>query len=67
MTARSIPRIEDLRFLTGRGDYVADRTAPGLLEGVVLRSPHAHARLGTIAAEAARRLPGPRSFPQPTP
>ena len=58
MTARSIPRIEDLRFLTGRGDYVADRTAPGLLEGVVLRSPHAHARLGTIAAEAARRLPG---------
>lgn len=58
MIARSIPRIEDLRFLTGRGDYVADRTAPGLLEGVVVRSPHAHARLGSVVAEAARRLPG---------
>lgn len=58
MIARSIPRIEDFRFVTGRGDYVADRMMPGLLEGVVVRSPHAHARLGTVTVEAARRLPG---------
>ena len=60
MSERSIQRIEDLRFVTGRGDYVADRTAPGLLESVVVRSPHAHARIGSIDVEAARRMPGVR-------
>ncbi len=58
MTVRSVPRVEDRRFLTGRGDYVADRAVPGVLEGVVLRSPHAHARLIAVAAGAARQLPG---------
>ena len=33
-------RKEDLRFLTGRGNYVADIERPGMVFGVFVRSPH---------------------------
>src|SRR5207237_4930821 len=55
---RSVRRIEDRRLLTGRGKFAADFRLPGLLQAAVLRSPHAHARLGEIRAKAALALPG---------
>jgi carbon-monoxide dehydrogenase large subunit len=51
-------RIEDPRLLTGRGKYAADFRLPGMLHAAVVRSPHAHARLGAIRAKAALALPG---------
>ncbi|WP_421989121.1 xanthine dehydrogenase family protein molybdopterin-binding subunit [Roseococcus sp.] len=61
MFGQSIRRLEDERFLTGRGRYVDDRDmAPGTLHAVFLRSPHAHARLRSIDASAARVMPGVR-------
>jgi aerobic carbon-monoxide dehydrogenase large subunit len=51
-------RKEDARLLTGRGAYAADFRLPGMLRAAVLRSPHAHARLGEIGAKAALALPG---------
>jgi aerobic carbon-monoxide dehydrogenase large subunit len=51
-------RREDLRFLTGRGRYLDDLAFEGLAHAVVLRSPHAHARIDTIDAAAARASPG---------
>src|SRR4051794_32596980 len=47
-------RVEDARFLTSQGRYVADLVPPDALHGVVLRSPHAHARILSIDAAAAR-------------
>src|SRR3989442_15583350 len=58
MIGASIRRTEDRRLLTGRGKYAADFRLPGMLHAAVLRSPHAHARLGTIYPEAARGLGG---------
>ncbi|HZU18044.1 MAG TPA: xanthine dehydrogenase family protein molybdopterin-binding subunit [Candidatus Dormibacteraeota bacterium] len=55
---KSIRRVEDPKFLTGRGGYVDDLVLPGMLHAAVLRSPHAHARITRIDVEAARRLPG---------
>jgi aerobic carbon-monoxide dehydrogenase large subunit len=55
---RSLRRLEDERFLTGRGRYVDDLAVPGQLHGVVLRSPHGHAVIEGIDAEAARTMPG---------
>ncbi len=55
MNGRSVPRIEDRRFLTGRGDYGADRIVPGQLEGIVRGSPYAHARLRAIGGAAPAR------------
>ena len=55
---RSVRRKEDHRLLTGRGTYAADFRLPGMLHAAVLRSPHPHARLHAIRADAALALPG---------
>src|SRR5262249_56012034 len=52
-----VERIEDLRFLRGRGKYVDDLSVEGLLHAVVLRSPVAHGRLRKVDTVAARRIP----------
>jgi aerobic carbon-monoxide dehydrogenase large subunit len=54
----SVKRKEDPRFLTGRGQYVDDIRFPGMLNAVVLRSPHAHATIRRIDVREARALPG---------
>jgi len=55
---RPMRRKEDPPLLTGRGTYAADVRMAGLLQAAVLRSPHAHARLGAIRAKAALALSG---------
>jgi CO/xanthine dehydrogenase Mo-binding subunit len=44
--------------VTGRANYGADFTLPGMLHGVLLRSPHAHARVLSIDTTAAEAVPG---------
>jgi carbon-monoxide dehydrogenase large subunit len=51
-------RLEDPRLLTGGGRFAADRAAPGALQAVFLRSPHAHARVLAVDAALARGMPG---------
>jgi aerobic carbon-monoxide dehydrogenase large subunit len=51
-------RREDLRFVTGRGRYLDDIAFDRLVHAIVLRSPHAHARMGRIDTIAARAAPG---------
>lgn len=58
LLGRSINRVEDERFVKGRGRYIADLAAPNALVGVVVRSPHAHARIVAIDADAARQIAG---------
>ena len=53
-----VTRVEDPRFLTGRGSYVDDITFPHQAYGFVLRSPHAHARIRSVDAAAAKDAPG---------
>jgi len=58
---RSLRRFEDERFLTGKGHYQDDEDIRGALHAMVLRSPHAHAAILSIDAQAARELPGVRA------
>ena len=51
-------RSEDSRFLTGLGRYVDDLPHKDLAHAFVLRSPHAHARVGALNTEKAARQPG---------
>jgi len=44
--------------VTGRANYGADLSLPGMLFGVVVRSPHAHARIVSVDTSAAAALPG---------
>jgi aerobic carbon-monoxide dehydrogenase large subunit len=53
-----VPRIEDPRFITGRGRYVDDFDLPQQCHGVAVMSPHAHARIKRIDAEKAKAAPG---------
>src|SRR5260370_37445972 len=53
-----VERIEDLRLLKGRGQYIDDLTREGLLHAVILRSSVAHGRIRSIDAAAARARPG---------
>src|SRR6516165_9284999 len=53
-----IERMEDMRFLRGRGQYVDDLAFEGMLHAVVLRSSVAHGRIRSIDKTAALKLPG---------
>jgi carbon-monoxide dehydrogenase large subunit len=57
---RSVRRLEDSRFLVGRGRYVDDIDVPTCLHGYVLRSPHAHALIRRIDVLPAASLAGVR-------
>jgi carbon-monoxide dehydrogenase large subunit len=51
-------RREDLRFVTGRGQYTADVSLPNMLYAALLRSSHAHARLLNIDVSRAKEMQG---------
>ena len=55
---QSPTRLEDHRFLTGRGTYTSDINFDGQAHGVVVRSPYAHARISGIDTSAAKAAPG---------
>ena len=55
---RPLRRREDFRFLRGGGRYVDDLALPGMAWCAFVRSPHAHARLGRVGADAVRAMPG---------
>lgn len=53
-----MPRNEDARLLTGRGQFSDDFLFPGQTYAAMVRSPHAHARIVRIDTVAARKMPG---------
>lgn len=53
-----VPRVEDLRFITGHGRFVDDIKLPDMVHGCVVRSPHAHARIRGIDKTKAEAVPG---------
>src|SRR5947209_13183033 len=55
---QAVRRVEDQRFLLGRGRYVDDITLPGMCHGVTVLSPHAHARIKRIDGSQAKAAPG---------
>ena len=68
-----IERVEDLRFLRGRGQYLDDLNRPGQWHAAVVRSNVAHGRVRAVDTAAALALPGvhavvtARDLPQPMP
>ena len=53
-----VQRKEDQRLLTGAGRYTSDVFLPGQLYAVIVRSPHAHARIKGIDSAKAKTAPG---------
>ncbi len=57
-----VERVEDLRFLRGRGEYIDDVVKDGQLYAVVLRSQIAHGRIRSIDTKPALRMAGVHSI-----
>jgi carbon-monoxide dehydrogenase large subunit len=57
-SGQAVRRLEDGPLLAGAGRFTNDEALPGQAHLVFLRSPHAHARIASIDANAARALPG---------
>ena len=55
---QSVRRLEDPRLLQGLGRYSDDVSLARQAYAVVVRSPHAHARIRAIDAAAALKAPG---------
>jgi len=55
---RAVRRVEDLRLLRGQGRFADDLAPRDALFARFLRSPHAHAEIGSIDASAALAVPG---------
>ncbi|PKQ01782.1 MAG: carbon monoxide dehydrogenase, partial [Alphaproteobacteria bacterium HGW-Alphaproteobacteria-12] len=51
-------RVEDVRLVSGKGRYTDDISLPGQAYAVMVRSPHAHAKIAGIDAEDAKAAPG---------
>src|ERR1041384_6076734 len=55
---RAMKRVEDPRLIKGIATYVDDIKLPGMLFAAILRSPHAHAKISSINADAATAVNG---------
>ncbi|MCW0232931.1 MAG: xanthine dehydrogenase family protein molybdopterin-binding subunit [Ferrovibrio sp.] len=56
--SQPVRRVEDQRFITGKGRYTDDISLPNQAHGVFLRSPYAHAKVLKIDTTAAQAAPG---------
>ena len=54
----SVKRREDPKLITGQGNYVDDIKLFGMTHAVIVRSPHAHARITNIDTSRAKNHPG---------
>src|SRR5262249_10808766 len=55
---QGVPRFEDPRLIRGGGRYIDDVALPGTAHAVLLRSPHAHARIRALDAAKVKAAPG---------
>ena len=58
LIGQSVKRKEDVRFLTGAGQYTDDITLPRQTYAVFVRSPHAHAKVRKVDTSRAKAAPG---------
>ena len=55
---KTFRRLDYETKVTGRAQYLADMSVPGMLHGKILRSPYPHARIVRIDASKAEKVPG---------
>jgi carbon-monoxide dehydrogenase large subunit len=54
----SVKRVEDPRFITGKGRYLDDIKLTGMTHLAILRSPYAHANIRSVDTSKAKSMPG---------
>ena len=54
----SVKRVEDKRFITGKGNYTDDIVLPQMTFAYIIRSPHAHAEITNLDTSMAEAMDG---------
>src|SRR3954464_13289977 len=62
LIGRRIPRLDGLAKASGKAKYPSDVRPEGTLFGVMLYSPHAHAKITSIDASEAEKMPGVKAL-----
>jgi len=62
VVGKSIPRIDNIEKVTGRAKYAIDLTVNDMLYAKILRSPHPHARVVSVNADALKENPRVRAI-----
>ncbi|MCO6491378.1 MAG: xanthine dehydrogenase family protein molybdopterin-binding subunit [Phaeodactylibacter sp.] len=55
---KAVKRVEDKRFITGKGRYTDDIVLPGMAYAYIVRSPYAHAKILKVDTSAAEAMDG---------
>lgn len=58
LIGKSVKRVEDKRFITGRGNYTDDIVLPKQTYACFVRSPYGHAKILSVDTSAAKEMPG---------
>ncbi|WP_373495480.1 hypothetical protein [Aquiflexum sp.] len=58
MIGQSVKRVEDKRFITGKGRFTDDIVLPGQTYAAFVRSPYAHAKIIRVDIDEAMGMPG---------
>ncbi|MDQ3682197.1 MAG: xanthine dehydrogenase family protein molybdopterin-binding subunit [Bacteroidota bacterium] len=58
LIGKSVKRVEDKRFITGRGKYTDDIILPQQTYASFVRSPYAYAKILSVDINAANNMPG---------
>ena len=58
LIGNAIPRLDGLAKASGQAKYPSDVRPEGMLFGVMLYSPYAHAKIKSIDTSAAEKMPG---------
>ena len=58
LIGKRVKRVEDNRFITGKGNYTDDIILPGQTYAAFVRTPFAHANISSIDTAAALAMPG---------
>ena len=62
VVGKPLPKVDAVSKVTGRAIFADDLLLPRTLHCKILRSPHPHARIASIDASAARRIPGVKAI-----
>ncbi len=58
LIGKSVKRVEDKRFITGKGKYTDDIVLPRMTFAYIVRSPYAHATIDSVDISAAKAMAG---------
>src|SRR5512136_30114 len=61
VVGKPLPRIDAYERVSGSAVYPSDVSLPDMLYGAILRCPHAHARVLSVEARDAEKMPGVRA------